>query len=136
MKNYYKLGDWNLICDSCGKKIKASHSRHRWDGFIVCDRCFEHRHPQDFVRSKVDKITVPFSRPRSEDSFVFTCDIPSSSAYVGLAVADCAKANTTYGYSYLELLSEFLCSYEKQTGIAGVGYAGCCKPMFNADAYF
>jgi len=61
--NYYKSGDWNITCDVCSKKIKASESNRRWDGFIVCSDDFELRHPQDFVRAKQDKISVPFTRP-------------------------------------------------------------------------
>lgn len=67
---YYKSGDWNVICDICSKKIKASESLKRWDGFVVCEDDFEQRHPQDFVRSKEDKISVPFTRPRPTDVFV------------------------------------------------------------------
>ena len=63
MHNYYKAGEWNLICDVCGKKIKAGISKQRWDGFRVCPSCFEERHPQDFVRARQDKISVSFSRP-------------------------------------------------------------------------
>ena len=62
-KNYYVSGEWNLICDVCSKKIKASDAKQRWDGLIVCPSDFEHRHPQDFVKAKTDKITVPFTRP-------------------------------------------------------------------------
>jgi len=61
--NYYKSGDWNITCDVCSKKIKASKALKRWDGFIVCVDDFEMRHPQDFVRAKQDNITVPFTRP-------------------------------------------------------------------------
>jgi len=68
-KNYYVPRDWNLICDSCSKKIKASESKHRWDGFIVCGSCWEERQPQDFVRAIPDKISVPFSRPQTTDIF-------------------------------------------------------------------
>jgi hypothetical protein len=68
-KNYYKSGDWNLICDVCSSKIKASKSKHRWDGFIVCPSCYEQRHPQDFVKSRQDKITVPYIRPPT-DTFI------------------------------------------------------------------
>lgn len=64
MHNYYKAGEWNLICDVCGKKIKAGEAKHRWDGFIVCPSDFEYRHEQDFVRARQDKISVPFTRPR------------------------------------------------------------------------
>ena len=99
-KNYWASGEWNLICDSCGKKMKSSNAKHRWDGFIVCNSCFEHRHPQDFVKPKIDKIVVPFTRPRPDEVFVeinyivpISC-IPSNS--VGEAdrgVSDCARAN-------------------------------------------
>lgn len=69
-KNHYISGDWNVICDSCGKKVKASEAKHRWDGLIVCPADFETRHEQDFVRAKQDKISIPFTRPRPTDIFV------------------------------------------------------------------
>ena len=131
----YKSADWYIMCDVCNLKIKASRSKHRWDGFIVCDGCFEQRHSQDFIRVRQDKITVPFQRPRSTDVFVEVCNLATQSAYVGLATADCAKADYTGGYSYSELLNTTYCSYTTKTGIAGIGYAGCMVPMFNADAY-
>lgn len=62
-KNYYVSGEWNLICDVCSKKIKAHDAKQRWDGLVVCPDDFEHRHPQDYVKAKIDKITVPFTRP-------------------------------------------------------------------------
>ena len=95
----YKSADWYVICDSCAKKIKASHSKHRWDGLIVCDGCFEHRHSQDFIKVRQDKITVPFLRPRPEDVFVsvsytgdtLTCTPMSRSGVAGIGVAGCAQ---------------------------------------------
>lgn len=63
MKNYFQSGSWNLYCDVCSKKIKASDAKQRWDGFIVCPEDWEPRHPQDFVKAKIDKISVPFARP-------------------------------------------------------------------------
>lgn len=69
-RNYYTSGQWNLICDVCGKKIKSGKSRHRWDGFVVCEDDWEERHSQDFVRARQDKISVPFTRPRPVDVFV------------------------------------------------------------------
>lgn len=62
-KNYYISGQFNVTCDVCSKKIKASDAKQRWDGLIVCPSDFEHRHEQDFVRARTDKITVPFTRP-------------------------------------------------------------------------
>lgn len=65
----YKSGDWLVVCDSCSKKIKASKSKERWDGFRVCSECWEPRHPMDFIRARVDKISVPFTRPQTTDVF-------------------------------------------------------------------
>lgn len=62
-KNYYLSGQFNVTCDVCSKKIKASEAKHRWDGFITCQECWEPRQPLDFIRARVDKITVPFQRP-------------------------------------------------------------------------
>ena len=71
-RNYYESGGWNLICDSCSIKYKASKAKQRWDGFIVCPNCYEQRHPQDFVRSRQDKITVPYIRPPAD---IFIIDV-------------------------------------------------------------
>ena len=62
-KNHYIPHEWNVVCDVCSRKIKSRQARKRWDGFIVCPDDYETRHPQDFVRARQDKITVPFSRP-------------------------------------------------------------------------
>lgn len=57
------LGLWNVICDRCGFKYKNNEVRKTWDNLIVCEPCFETRHPQDFVRSKPDEEAVAFTRP-------------------------------------------------------------------------
>ena len=69
-RNTYILGQWNVICDVCSKKIKSGLAKQRWDGFIVCPEDFEFRHPQDFVRARQDKISVPFSRPIPNEIFI------------------------------------------------------------------
>lgn len=59
----YVPGDHWSTCDVCSKKVKASETRTRWDGYQVCKDDFENRQPQDFVRAKQDKISVPIVRP-------------------------------------------------------------------------
>lgn len=66
----YREGDWNIICDRCGFKIKASQSKLEWDNLRVCKRCWEPRHPQEFARPLRDDQKVPFTRPEQEDEFV------------------------------------------------------------------
>lgn len=68
--DYFKSGDWNGICEQCGKKFKFSKLRTQWDGITACPSCFDYRHPQEFVRGRVDKQSVPNSSPEPEDVFI------------------------------------------------------------------
>ena len=61
--NQYIHGDWNAICDQCGRKFKASQLQKRWDGLMVCKEDYETRHPQEFVRAVEDNGKVPWVRP-------------------------------------------------------------------------
>ena len=67
--DYYKPGDWNCACDRCGFIYKASELKKTWDGLMVCNKDWEPRHPQEFVRGVKDPQGVPFSRPESPDTF-------------------------------------------------------------------
>ena len=69
-QNYYKSGDWNVICDSCGVKFKASQLRKRWDGFMVCEADWEPRHPSDLLKIPPEGKPVPWTRPEATDVFV------------------------------------------------------------------
>jgi len=98
----YSPGEWYVTCDVCGKKMKSSKARHRWDGFIVCDADFEHRHPQDFIRTRPDNQTVPFSRPKETPQFVsvpyidgtLTCSPATRMGEASRGGADCATVGT------------------------------------------
>lgn len=63
-------GDHWVICDVCGFKHRASQTRMRWDNLRVCNKDWEPRHPQEFVRGKPDRISVANPRPRPQDRFV------------------------------------------------------------------
>ena len=60
--DYWKPGDYNALCDRCGLKFKRSELRYTWDRLLVCDKCWEPRHPQDFVRGRKDIQRVPDAR--------------------------------------------------------------------------
>lgn len=140
---YYVPGSWNVICDSCGKKIKASEAKQRWDGLIVCPEDFEMRQPQDFVKARADKISVPFTRPRPTDVFVVSCDLFTSSGVSDVGVADCAQAdnNSWYNNYIYELTNNYpdwqkqWCTTTTRTAISGVGYAGCMTAGYNLQGY-
>lgn len=104
----YSPGEWYITCDVCGKKMKSSKARHRWDGFIVCDADFEHRHPQDFLKVKPDNLTVPFSRPKETPVFIEVdyidtddanyCTIGGKAGQADYGTSDCARTdNIVYG---------------------------------------
>ena len=50
--DYLVLGDHNAVCAECGMKFKASELKKHWRGYYVCERHWEPRHPQDFVRAR------------------------------------------------------------------------------------
>lgn len=62
----YIPGDWNVICDVCGHKYKASQLLKRWDGLMTCSLCWETRHPQELIRPIKERNSVPWTRPRPE----------------------------------------------------------------------
>lgn len=70
MYSKYTKGDWNAICESCGRKVKSSELQQRWDGLYVCSKDWEPRQPQDFVRGIADIQVPPWTRPEPEDVFV------------------------------------------------------------------
>ena len=66
----YDKGNWKAICESCGRIVKASDLQRRWDGYMVDERCFETRQPQDFVRGVADYQAPPFTRPEQSDVYI------------------------------------------------------------------
>ena len=66
-KNKYVPGDWNIIDDRSGFKIKASKATMQWDGMRTAHP--RRRHEQDFLRS-IKEQRVPWSRPEPTDEFV------------------------------------------------------------------
>tara|TARA_R110000868_G_scaffold105792_1_gene290515 strand:+ start:205 stop:759 length:555 start_codon:yes stop_codon:yes gene_type:complete len=66
----YSRGNWNAVCDVCGREYKSTDLRKRWDNLWVCFQDYEIRQPQDFVRGVADTQAVPWARPEGADTFV------------------------------------------------------------------
>jgi hypothetical protein len=67
----YIPGDFWRICDRCGFKYRASETKREWTGLIVCaEKCWEPRHPQDYVKGTRDRQVVRDPRPEADDSFL------------------------------------------------------------------
>lgn len=106
MNHYYVPGNWNSICDRCGFKFKSSELRKDWQGLMVCDKDFERRHPQDFIKVKPETALPEWTRPKVPETFMEICYVWSSSAYAGLGTAGCMQAgNASLPYQYLKDLS-------------------------------
>jgi len=85
--DFYKDGDYNAICDECGKKYKFSQLKKRWDGLFVCSRDWEPRHPQDYLKGIRDNMSVPISRPEAANSFIAPFGVGISSIISMVVVA-------------------------------------------------
>lgn len=68
-RNKWVSGDHNVIDDLHGFKRKRSECRLRWDNLLVPEEDWEPRHPQDFLRSRRDKIKIKDARPERDDVF-------------------------------------------------------------------
>ncbi len=65
MKHLY-VGKWAVVCDVCGFEYTADQLKKRWDGLMVCEKDFEHRHEQDFLRAGRVEKPLPYYRPEPE----------------------------------------------------------------------
>ena len=70
--DFWAPGDYNVICDRTGAKMKRSQCRKEWNGLLVRRESFEERHPQDTLRSREDHQAVPDPRSEAAVSFIGT----------------------------------------------------------------
>jgi len=70
-KSRWSNGNWNVICDVCGREFKDNELQMRWDGLMVCSGDWEPRQPQDFVHGVADIQAPPFTRAEQADVFLF-----------------------------------------------------------------
>lgn len=97
-RNWFKSGEWNVNCMVCQRKIKSGTALKRWDGLIVCPEDYENRQPLDFLRTRQERITVPFASILSNDNFNGPnyppypfCTAEGASGVAGFAVAGCMR---------------------------------------------
>ena len=90
--DYLALGDYNAQCYECGRKFKAGQLKKHWQGYRVCERCWEPRQPQDFVRAVPDNQTPPWTQPMPAATFTTACFPNDQSAVPGYAIPGCVKS--------------------------------------------
>lgn len=79
-KTTFIPGDWNIIDDITGRKVKASKTTKQWDGFRSTKS--QKRHEQDFLRSHPERIRTPWSRPEPPDEFVNVGAVVTNGTFV------------------------------------------------------
>ena len=68
--DFWKRGDWKVVCEVCGFFYHSSQIKLRWDGLRCCPKDWNPRQPQDFVRSRQDPQAVPWTNPDVNPTFV------------------------------------------------------------------
>lgn len=83
-------GQWKVICDVCGFEFYSGEVQKRWDGLITCEKDWETKHPQLYLRLRTRASIPSFVRPEPADQFrgVGYGNI----AIAGVAIAGISKA--------------------------------------------
>ena len=98
---FFADGQWNFICDLCGKQNKSANGTKAWDGFYVCKSHKERRNPQDLLKMPAEVLSIPWSRPEPPDVFVGpVCTIVTSAAIPNQGFPGCIiPGNSFIGYT-------------------------------------
>lgn len=92
-----------FVCHRCGFQFPSTEIKKEWTGLLVCNTCWEPRHPQTYIKVHGEQAFPDIvSREPTTDTFQGVCDVATISAYANLGTADCMQAdNNTVAYSIL-----------------------------------
>ena len=71
----YITGDHYLIDDRTGFRIRASDAIKQWDGSITHKDQHEERHPQDFIRGRINRQQAENIAGVHDDTFIDVNDV-------------------------------------------------------------
>jgi hypothetical protein len=74
MRDVYKKGEYNIIDDLTGFKMKSGKMRKSYKGYMVDEKGYEERSPQETLKVKSDKQWVRNSR-KEVDIFLETNEV-------------------------------------------------------------
>jgi hypothetical protein len=63
---HYRIGHWLAVCDRCGVTKWNDGLRLEWTGLRVCGKCWEPRHPQEYVQGVKDDQAPDWARPKQD----------------------------------------------------------------------
>ena len=103
---YFKLGDYNAVCDLCGGTFKASKMRKTWDGYYVCQTDWYPRNPLDFQPRVSEESVPPWTRPRGIDKNLSGGELTASGIiqfYNGVATSPYIPDITASSFVYFSV---------------------------------
>ena len=124
---FYKPGDYWCICPVTGLKIRASKMRFRWDGEFVSKEAWEMRHPQEFVRPKADKQSVPVARPEQTDVFLEGTQTTYLS-YISQESDDCIRYDSQFSTTGQGILGTYYWNQNAFSTICGCRFSNVVIP--------
>lgn len=74
LKDKYIAGEPYKNCDRCGLDKRAVETRKEWTGLIVCNECWDPKHPQLAVRGRRER-RHPAPSPEPDDVFLSANEI-------------------------------------------------------------
>lgn len=102
---YYKPGDYYIIDDIRGHKVRASDARLQWDNAFTLPGSFSPRQPQDLVVGVRDDQSVPLPRPRQKDNFTILATYVVAPSLVG---SRSITVQSTVGFTVGDLVQVML----------------------------
>jgi len=76
MMNEKPIGDHAVVCDICGLDYLYSECRKMWNGWLVCPKCWQRKHPLS------EPVTLPVEQPirdiRSEETIAYLTTGPAA----------------------------------------------------------
>lgn len=116
------------VCDQCATETQLLKLRKRFDGHMVCQDCWEPRHPQERLPKPPVERPVKNPRPEPPYSEIDACTTLGRTSFAGHAVAGCMVAGMGGTYFFEGIPPPtfgWICSASGSTGIVGQAVVNC-----------
>lgn len=95
--DYYLKGAWDFYCDICGLKYKSTEARRKWNGTIVCFRCWEPK-PASLTPPPIPpERPLPWARSNGPDTSGTSCTAAGSQSVFGYMQFGCFRFGLDLG---------------------------------------
>lgn len=89
----YRPGNHWIVCQRCGFDYHVSQVQKEWDGLIVCNGCYETKHPQLMVRALKDsQAPLGLVNPRETSYSFVSVSYITGDCRAGIARAGLSRA--------------------------------------------